>query len=157
MKTLLIFISIIFLTFSNFEKMNHEDTPLIIDYKGTIIGLPEKFSPATFDVDSKTLAVKDKSISFPECFLFLFGEKSKADIRLSASWYHDKEIMPYYLNFDINPINKNYGYSILIDIESLELINAYKVTYKGHISYNKKINLDDKCLNYYKKSIATLN
>jgi hypothetical protein len=157
MRTLLIFISIIFITNSNFESINHKDTPLTIDDKGIILGLPDEFSPATFDVNSKTLVIKDKRITFPECFLFLFGKKSKADIRLSASWYHDKEIMPYYLNFHINPINKNYGYSILIDLETLELINAYKVTYKGHISYNKTINLDDKCLNYYKKSIATLN
>ena len=157
MKTLLIFISIIFLTNSNFEKKNHEDTPLKIDDKGNIIGLPKKFSPATFDVNTKTLVIKDKRISFPECFLFLFGKKGKADIRLSASWYHDKEIMPYYLNFHINPINKNYGYSILIDLDTLELINAYKIIYKGHISHNKTINLDDKCLNYYKRSVATLN
>ncbi|MBN8567283.1 MAG: hypothetical protein J0M25_11190 [Flavobacteriales bacterium] len=157
MKTLLIFVSIILLTNSNFEKVNHKNKPLKIDDNGNIIGLPKEFSPATFDVDSKTLVIKDKRISFPECFLFLFGKKNKADIRLSASWYHDKEIMPYYLNFDITPQNKKYEYSILIDLETLELMNTYKVRYKGHLPHNKKIKLDNKCVNSYKKSIVTLN
>src|SRR5690606_9093006 len=123
MKALLIVISFLFLTDSN---LMHEDTPLQIDKNGNIIGLPKEFSPAKFDLDKKYLRINDTEIVFTDCLNNYFNDHEKPKLNLSASWYHSKDIMPYYLNFDISQKNVDYGYTILVDLETLELIYVRK-------------------------------
>ncbi|MBK9391138.1 MAG: hypothetical protein IPN68_13455 [Bacteroidetes bacterium] len=116
MKALLILISFIFLSVSN---LMHEDTPLKIDKDRNIIGLPEEYSPAIFDLDKKYLRINDKEIVFPDCLNYYFNDFENPKLNLSASWYHSKDIMPYYLNFSISQENVDYGYNILLDLETL--------------------------------------
>lgn len=154
MKTLLILISFLFLTNSN---PIHQDTPLQIDKKGNIIGLPKEFSSAKFDLEKGYLKIKDKEIIFPRCLSYYFDIHEKPRLNLSASWYHSKDIMPYYLNFDISEKNKDYGYTILIDLETLELIYVNISIEQGTSTYNHRIELDETCLTEYKNGIKTLN
>ncbi|MEH1009496.1 hypothetical protein VDP25_17290 [Winogradskyella sp. ECml5-4] len=152
MKTFLILISFLFLTNSN---VIHQDTPLQIDGNGNIIGLPKEFSPAKFDLKKKKLRINDKEIVFPKCLNYYFEEHKNPKLNLSASWYHSKEIMPYYLNFDISDKSVNYGYIILVDLETLELIYVNKSIREGNTTYNPKVELEEKCLTEYKNGIKT--
>lgn len=135
----------------------HEDTLLQIDENGNIIGLPKEFSPAKFDLNKKILRIKDKEIVFPKCLTYYFEEHKNPKLNLSASWYHSKEIMPYYLNFDISDKSVNYGYTVLIDLETLELIYVTKSISEGNTTYDSKIELNEKCRSEYKNGIKILN
>ena len=154
MKTILILISFLLLTNSN---EIHQDTILQIDGNGNIIGLPKEFSPAKFDLKQKKLRINDKEIVFPKCLNYYFEEHKNPKLKLSASWYHSKDIMPYYLNFTISDKSVNYGYTILIDLETLELIDVEKPTTEGNTTYNPEVELGEKCLTEYKNGIKTLN
>ncbi|MGO4772614.1 hypothetical protein ACEN2I_13200 [Flavobacterium sp. W22_SRS_FK3] len=131
MKTLFILISFLFLTN---EDVIHQDTRLQIDNNGNIIGLPKQFNPAKFDWNKKKLRINNKELIFPKCINYYFEQK-KTKLNLSASWYHSKDIMPYYLNFDISD----------------------KSITEGNTTYNPKVELGKKCLTEYKKGIKILN
>ena len=150
MKTFLILFSFLLLTN---RDVIHKDTPLQIDKNGNIIGLPNEYSPAKFDQAEKILQIRNRIIVFPKCITEYFEENKNAKLNLSASWYHSKDIMPFYLNFEISDYSTNYSYSILINLETLELIKVYKMTRKGISFINEKIELDKKCLNKYKNGI----
>lgn len=150
MKTLLILISFLFLTNAN---VMHQNTRLQIDKNGNIVGLPNKFSPAKFDISNKTLRIKNRIINFPECITNYFEEHKEPKLNLSASWYHSKDIMPYYLNFDISDKNVNYRYSILVNLETLELLELEKSTQKENSTLSEEIKLDKDCLKEYKNRI----
>lgn len=154
MKTLLILISFLFLTNSD---VMHQDTPLQIDKNGDIIGLPKEFSTAKFDLNKKILRINDKEVVFPKCLNYYFEEHKNPKLYLSASWYHSKEIMPYYLNFFISDKSVNYGYTILVDLETLELIYVEKPRTEGNTTYNPEVYLGEKCLTEYRNGIKTLN
>jgi hypothetical protein len=153
MKALLIVISLLFLT--DTSRM-HQDTPLQIDKNGNIIGLPKEFRPAKFDLEKKYLRLNDKEIVFPACLNKYFNEYEKPKLNLSSSWYHSKDVMPYYLNFDVSQKNVNYGYTILVDLETLELIYVRKSIKKGNTVYSPEIELEKQCLDEYKNSIKIL-
>lgn len=153
MKVLLMVISFMLFTDSN---LMHQDTPLQVDKNGNINGLPNKFSPAKFNFDKKYLRLNDKEIVFPDCLNKYFNDHEKPKLNLSASWYHSKDIMPYYLNFDISQKNIDYGYTVLVDLETLELIYVRKSITKGNSVYNLKIELEEECLDEYKGSIKVL-
>ena len=154
MKTFLILISFLFLTDST---LFHQDRILQIDKSGNIIGLPKKFSPAKFDLDKKKLRIKDKEIIFPECISKYFEQHENPKLNLLASWYHSKNIMPYYLNFEISDRSVNYGYKILVDLETLELIYVNKTIRKGNSIHNPRIDLEKGCLTEYNNRIKTRN
>lgn len=69
MKTLLLLISFIF--FNNLTA-KHEDTPLTIDSKGNIVGLPKGYGVAKFDSKTKVLRINKKQIVFPNCMSHYF-------------------------------------------------------------------------------------
>ena len=154
MKILLIFISFLFLNNSNAV---HQDTPLKIDKNGNIIGLPKKFGPAKFNFEKKKLRINNKKVIFPKCLNSFFEKHENPKLNLSASWYHSKEIMPYYLNFSISDTNSKYTYGILVDLETLELIYVNKSFMEGNHYYSPEIELKKECLRIYKKGIKTLN
>ena len=153
MKLLLIVIPFLFSVNSGPE---HQDTPLQIDKSGNIIGLPEEFSPAEFDVDRKYLRINDTEIVFPNCLNKYFNDHEKPKINLSASWYHSKDLVPYYLNLDISQENVDYGYTILVDLETLELIYVRKSITKGNVVYNPEIEVGESCLNEYQNRIKNV-
>ena len=77
-------------------------------------------------------------------------------IKLSASWYHSKDILPYYFNIDISHKGIDFGYSILINLETLELIEMKKTVKKENSFYSSDIDLDKKCLEQYASRIKAL-
>lgn len=149
MKTFIILFSFFFIT----TELAHKDTPLQIDGNGNIIGLPDEFSPAKFDKNGKILRIRNKVLIFPECINEYFDEYDNPKLNLSASWYHSKEIMPYYINFDVSGKKSNNSFNILVNLESLELIHIYEERKENNSIYEQEIVLDEKCLNQYKNGI----
>lgn len=150
MKAFLILISFLFLANSN---VMHQDTQLQIDKNENIIGLPKEYSPAKFDLEKGHLKIRDKEIIFPRCVSHYFDIHEKPKLKLSASWYHSKDVMPYYLNFGISKKNKDYGYTILVDLETLELIYVNISIEQANSTYNHRVELDEDCLTEYKSRI----
>ena len=69
MKTLLVALS--FISFYNVTSI-HEDTPLTIDSKGNIVGLPKGYGVAKFDSKAKVLRINNKQMVFPKCVSHYF-------------------------------------------------------------------------------------
>lgn len=153
MRILLALISFLFV--NDFKKI-HQDTPLKIDKNGNIIGLPKEFNPANFDLKTNRLRIKNKEVIFPKCLSDYFNEFAKPKLNLSASWYHSKETLPYYINFSISDKDAKYGYTILINLETLELIHVNKVIKEGNTTYTPKVDVGQKCLDDYKSAIKTV-
>lgn len=153
MKTLFIIIPFLFLTNSN---LIHQDTPLKIDKSGNIVGLPKEFGQSKFDKEKYYLKIKDMEILFPECLIDYFNIHEKPELNLSASWYHSKDLLPYYLNFEISQKDENYAYIILIDLETLELIEVQISIQQGNTTYFHDIKFTEYCLKEYEESIQCI-
>ena len=149
MKFLLIIISFIITD----SKTIHQDRILKIDKNGNLIGLPKEFGPGKFDLSKNYLRIKEKEIVLPKCINYYFKVHNNPEIKLTASWYHSKDIMPYYLNFDISQKNKDYGYKVLIDLETIGLIDVQTTIKKENSVNYYTIKLDNSCLNDYNKNI----
>ena len=152
MKLLLIILS--FTMLSDLSSV-HQDTLLKLDKNGNIIGLPEKFGPSKFDLNKKYLRIKDKEIIFPDCISYYFDILEQPKLELLASWYHSKDIMPYYLNFTISKNKENFGYSILVDLETLELIYVEVVTSQSGSTYFHKVKIEENCMVEYENGIKS--
>lgn len=89
----------------------HSDRSLEIKGDGKIFGLPAEYGPAALHVRFSG-AENDPPISeivfnlgknrtvLPVCVTGLLQTKSLEDISASASWYHEEDIIPYYLSLD---------------------------------------------------------
>jgi len=138
------------------SKSLHQDRILKIDKKGNITGLPKEYMPAKFDKNKNLLRIKDKELELPVCINRFFNIHENPQLQLSASWYHSKEIMPYYLNFEIYQNNKDYTYNILIDLETLKLIYVDLSINEGNSSYFNRLEIDERCQKSYKENLHIL-
>jgi hypothetical protein len=134
----------------------HQDRILKIDDNGNIIGLPKEYGPSKFDLNRKYLRIKDHEIVIPKCISYYFDIYERPKLRLSASWYHSKNIMPYYLNFDISQRDEKHGYKMLVNLETLELIYIQISNTQGNSTYSHQIKVDNVCLDEHKKAIKVL-
>ena len=97
----------------------HEDT--LIKLKGTtLIGLPNVYAPAEFDTKAARLRIGKHAMTFPPLFKSLIDQPH--DLRISASWYHVRGTLPPYILLHIHPKNKDFTYSILINLDTLDVI-----------------------------------
>src|SRR4051812_2856783 len=98
----------------------HEDT--LIKQQGTsLVGLPQEYAPAEFDVKAFRLRIGKHVMTFAPLLQSLFDEPHS--LRISASWYHSRSILPPYLLLEIRPNKKDFiSYGILLNLETLELI-----------------------------------
>jgi hypothetical protein len=135
----------------------HQDRILKIDKNGNIIGLPKKFMPAQFDLNKNRLRINNKEIIFPKCISTYYEEHKNPKLLLTASWYHPKTSLPYYLNFQIKDSSVGYGYHILIDLETLELIYIHKTSSIENTTSDSRVDISKECLAEYKKAIRNVN
>jgi len=99
----------------------HKDT--LIQLKGTrLVGLPEKFTPAELDLKAGELRIGHHAMTFSPLLKSLFDQSH--ELVISASWYHNPKILPPYISLHIKPREKDFSYQILLNLETLELIEV---------------------------------
>jgi hypothetical protein len=136
MNPIALLISALVLLMSSMSQA-HEDTPLKLE-DGKITGLPKKYQPATFDRKEKILSIAGKRLLFPKVLhaLFtddrvdeLFGDPLPVkghpyQLKFSASWYHEADVLPPYMLIRIEPKDRDYAFELLIDMDRLTFIEA---------------------------------
>jgi len=132
----------------------HEDT--LIQLKGTdLVGLPKNYAPAEFDVKALHLRIGKHEMTFPP-FLRSFFEQQH-DLRITASWYHYSETLPPYILLHIQPKKKDFSYDLLLNLETLDLIEISVVLQTSDSSTRYlPIALRDQWKEDISKSIRTL-
>jgi hypothetical protein len=100
----------------------HEDT--IIQLKGTnLVGLPKNYAPAELDTNAFRLRIGSHAMTFSPFLKSLFDEPH--ELRISASWYHERSTLPPYLLLHIQPKKKkDFSYSVLLDMDTLDVIEV---------------------------------
>lgn len=102
----------------------HQD--VLIQLQGDkLIGLPRRYEPATLNLRSFRIQIQGKGKEFSPFLKSLF--RRPYDLELSASWYHERSILPPYLLVHISPKAKNYTHRILFDLDALQLIQVERV------------------------------
>lgn len=115
----------------------HQDTPIQLK-DGKLIGLPKEFQPAAFDLEKKTLTISGKALPFSHSLQSLFPADRSVDefgfqnavkgipyeLKFSASWYHGPSLLPPYLLIKITPDDRDFRTEILVDIESVAILEA---------------------------------
>jgi hypothetical protein len=98
----------------------HKD--IIIPLKGTnMVGLPKNYAPAELDMKALRLRIGSHAMTFSPLLKSFFDEPY--ELRISASWYHERSILPPYLLLHIQPKKtKDFSYNILINMDSLDVI-----------------------------------
>ena len=132
----------------------HKDR--LIELKGTrLVGLPEKFTPAELDLKAGELRIGHRAMKFSPLLKSLFDQPH--ELVISASWYHDPKILPPYISLHIKPKEKDFSYEILLNLETLELIEV-TVTLRESATTTRRlpIALSDDQLQAIQKSIRTV-
>jgi hypothetical protein len=102
----------------------HEDTIIGLE-SGKLIGLPKEYTPAELDLKGFRIRIKDHAMAFSPFLKSLFDEPY--DLRIFASWYHDRKILPPYLLLRIQPKKKDFRYELLLSLDTLALLQLSKV------------------------------
>jgi hypothetical protein len=120
-------LSVVFI-FISFLSFAHKDTGLKILDNGKLIGLPNKYEPASFITKSFELEVSGNKLIIPECVKRRVGITNTVDYTLdfSASWYHRSTTLPPYLNITVYPLNGEFNYYLMFNLDKLQLIKAIK-------------------------------
>ncbi len=104
----------------------HTDTSIELSKDGKLVGLPEKYTVATFDSSTFTLTINNKQIIIPECVKEFFKDFEDFKINFSASWYHDPDLTPHYIHMDIVTAGNPFGCQIFFELETLEIFQITK-------------------------------
>ena len=116
-RTITIFL--VFLCTSYGSAWAHQDTLLELR-DGRIIGLPEEFQPAYFDIEKKVLQIRDNEVALPPCVTSFFKKVPNHIFLITASWYHDFELIGPYIVLHIESKKRDYRYEFVFLMESLE-------------------------------------
>ena len=132
----------------------HEDTPIQIK-DGALIGLPVKYLPAEFDTTVYRIRIGNHAMNF-DPFLKSFFDQPH-ELVISASWYHEPEILPPYIALHTRPRKKDFSYEMLLNLDTLEVIYIFVVLHMDDSSTRDlPIALTDQWKKDIKKSIQTL-
>jgi hypothetical protein len=97
----------------------HVDT--IIRLKGTTLtGLPKNYAPAELDMNAFRLRIGNREMTFFPLLKSLC--ELPHDLSITASWYHESGTLPPYLSLRIQPKGKDFSYSVLFDLDTLDVI-----------------------------------
>lgn len=148
-KLLIFFILSLFMCNSLFA---HTDR-IITCKNGKLIGLPKQYQPAELDLDKYRLRIKNHVINISKSAYLnsLFPKNKKYDLDISSSWYHDKSLLPPYIVFHIKPLEKDFSYKILFNMDTLDVM---KVTVVLKISSNSTRYMNVMLSKSQKKDIA---
>jgi hypothetical protein len=129
----------------------HEDTIIGLENK-KLVGLPKEYTPAELDLKDFRIRIKDHAMAFSPLLKSLFDQPY--DLRIFASWYHDRKILPPYLLLRIQPKKKDFRYELLLSLDTLTLVQLSKVIQEsGSTSRHVPIALSDAEKEDIRKSI----
>jgi len=105
---------------------------------GEIQGLPKEYLPAHLAITKKgdappevTLRLGRSVVAIPGCISELFRRVPRSHLKLSASWYHDPEDLPYYLSIELQEQSSKEGFfdgwSLLFNLGGGELMSLHRV------------------------------
>jgi hypothetical protein len=117
----------------------HSDRKILFDPEGNLVGLPDRFLPASLVVTfppahshnavaQVSLSIAASTFELPPCVAGLLRSTSMEHVEVSASWYHDRSLLPYYLSVTFNDPEydedswANPGFKLLFDLESADLL-----------------------------------
>lgn len=98
---------------------------------GVFSGLPDKYLPARFSSEVKTVRIGGLEARIPDCIWRLWGEPTDGDFRFTASWYHDPKLLPPYLVIAAPGAEPRVKYRVVVNLETLELLSLQKESEAG--------------------------
>ena len=110
-----------FLVFSS-SVWAHQDTIIRVQKDGSLRGLPAQYQPASVDISRLTVRVGPNRFVLPACVTKHFPDLESAKVEVTASWYHSRKVMPYYIHLKIRPREGAGRAKILLDLETLEFV-----------------------------------
>lgn len=151
MYKLIPIVTFLLCTLSFIPSEAHQDR--IIELKnGRLVGLPDQYQPAYFDLENKSLQIGTNRIIFPPCVSTYFPDNEKYKLFITSSWYHSSDLLPPYIVFHIRPQNRDYNYELVFELDTLKpyhfLIHAKK---SNSVTAMHKIEINESC----EESIAT--
>lgn len=119
-------------------SFGHQDRLIRLASDGRLQGFPREYEPAHLYLPSGrgkehvVLELHGKRLAFPDCLSVLFAKASRPHMRLSASWYHDTKLLPYYLSIRLPISAPNAhgfydGWSITVDITRVTVLKVEAV------------------------------
>jgi hypothetical protein len=140
------------------DAIGHMDARVRRAPDGTLVGLPSEYEPASLylppsiDTEHVVLRLGDKRLEFPDCLSVLFAKASRRDMRISASWFHDRKIMPYYIALQLPvaaPNTNGYydGWAILVDLDKATVLSVKAIftTCGGGCQREQRIDVETFC------------
>jgi hypothetical protein len=112
----------------------HEDTGIVLGPKGELKGLPEQYLPAS--LQNNKIIIGKHELNMPECVAKYFSNSANYDLLISSSWYHNKSLLPPYINFKIKPKNKDYEFGLLFGLDDLSPIQFTVVTHASQTEFS---------------------
>ena len=133
----------------------HQDRIITLESNGDLTGLPEQYLPANFNEKTHTLSIAKNTFAMPVCISKYFSFSPDSTLKITSSWYHQRSILPPYINFKISPNDKDYAFSLLIGLDDLAVIEATVTTYfsKNSGAFHQ-IKIDERCQEAIKNSYA---
>lgn len=122
----------------------HKDTALKITAEGIVTGLPQQFTPANFDRSNLKLTIGKTTVRFPTCIAKFFADESST-INFSASWYHDDEQLPAYLNIEVLQHSKDFHFQLSVGLGNLKPIAFYVHIKVKSRTFIHELVLDEAC------------
>ena len=109
----------------------HEDTLIGLETK-KLVGLPKEYTPAELDLKAFRIRIKDHAMAFSPLLKSFFDQPY--DLRISASWYHDRKILPPYLLLSIQPKTRHFRYELLLSLDTLALLQLSVVLQQSDLT-----------------------
>lgn len=136
----------------------HQERIIQVKGNGELDGLPEQYQPANIDLKNRVIAIAKNEFAMPLCISKYFSFNEEYTLKISSSWYHKRTGLPPYINFKINPKDKDHAYSLLLGLDDLKVIEAKVLTYPkpGKIAFHT-VAFDDRCLKAIENGYAKSN
>ena len=107
-----------------FSITSNAHTDTILNQEGyKLVGLPEEFTPAVFNWEKKLLRIGENQIDL-NSFENVIPMRQEYKIYISSSWYHKRSALPPYIGIVLKPKDRTFKYTILLKLETLELIKV---------------------------------
>jgi hypothetical protein len=138
----------------------HQDRILSVQPNGLIPEIPASFGRVSLNI--KGLGSAAPMVQFrtgkyltdlPSCVTRLICTKSRSDIRVTGSWYHDEKTVPYYVNvkfsdpgYDRGRLGNSY-YGFLFNLRTAQFIGMtrFEADRSGNGGMNTTIELPKGC------------